>query len=202
VATTRAEMGFPETGHLYLCPMKLQKLHPDFDAAMARILELDTDATIVLFEDDRHASWAPQLAARLDRTVSAALRPRIVFHPWISDYRDFINANALADVVLDPFHFGIGSTLVATFAVGTPIVTWPGEFMRGQGGSGFCRHMGVHECVVERREDYAARAVQFATDPACRERVRQKILAAGASFFENPEPLRAFARWLAQDALH
>jgi protein O-GlcNAc transferase len=194
---SRAELGLPEGVHLYMCPMKLQKMHPDFDPAMERILQLDPQGVVVLFEDDRHPQWAPQLAARLDRSIGAEVRQRIVFRPWIGAYADFISANAAVDVVLDPFHFGIGSTLVATFAVGTPIVTWPGHFLRGRGGMGFCRMMGLDECVVDDRESYAQRAVQFATDRALRERVKAKILANGGAFYENPEPLREFARWLA-----
>lgn len=193
---TRAELGLPEDAHLYLCPMKLQKMHPDFDEAMARILELDPQGVIVLFEDDRRATWAPRLAARLDRTVPQPMRSRIVFRPWIRDYGDFISANAVSDVVLDPFHFGMGSTLVATFAAGTPIVTRPGEFLRGRGGEGFCRMLGVEECIADDLEGYARRAVRFATDKAFRQAVSEKLAARSHVFYENREPLREFARWL------
>jgi predicted O-linked N-acetylglucosamine transferase (SPINDLY family) len=195
---TRAELGLPEDRHLYLCPMKLQKMHPDFDAAMSCILQLDPQGLIVLFADDRHETWAPRLAQRLDRTTDPAVRERVVFHPWISDYGDFISANAVADVVLDPFHFGIGSTLVATFSVGTPIVTWPGHFLRGRGGAGFCRMLGVDECIVDDQAAYPERAVQFATDAALRDCVRTKIAAASHRFYDNPQPIQDFVRWLTE----
>ncbi len=37
-----------------------------------------------------------------------------------------------ADAVLDPPHFGSGNSSYEAFALGAPIVTWPGAFMRGR----------------------------------------------------------------------
>jgi protein O-GlcNAc transferase len=193
---SRQELGLPETGALYMCPMKLQKLHPDFDVAMGRILQADPHGRIVLFEDHRYPTWREQLQRRFEQTLPAAVRHRVVFRPWLSDYGDFISANAAADVVLDPFHFGIGSTLIATFAVGTPIVTLPGEFLRGRGGMGFCRMMGLDECIVDTEDAYVERAVRFANDLAFRAGVKARILARNGVFFENLQPAQDLADFL------
>lgn len=182
VLKTRRELGLPENKRLYVCPMKLQKLHPDFDVAMSRILELDEEGVIVLFEDHQHATWKPILERRFDRTISANVRARILFTPWLFDYGDFVSANAQADVVIDPFHFGIGTTAIATFALGTPLVTLPSEFLRGRQGMAFCKMMGLDDCIATGVEDYVRKAVAIARDPSARKSIEKRI-------FENEHVL-------------
>lgn len=188
----RSALGFPETGALYVCPMMLQKIHPDFDAAVSRILELDPDGHVVFFEH-AHARWQDRLQARFEHSIPSNLRSRVLFLPWLHNYADFIAVNALADVVLDTFHFGIGSTAIATFAVDTPIVTWPTPYLRGRAGFAFCHLLGVPECVVARPEDYAARAVSLVHDPLLRQQVRATIKANKPRFFGNLEPIQHVA---------
>ncbi|MDD5335612.1 MAG: tetratricopeptide repeat protein [Rhodoferax sp.] len=186
---TREELGFPTRGQIYMCPMKLQKIHPEFDEAMQRILEMDANGVVVLFQDHQIPCWHTMLAQRFEKTISAEVRNRILFLPWIFDYADFVSANLVADVVLDPFHFGIGTTLIATFAVGTPIVTKPGEFLRGRVGLGFCKMLDLQECVADSTEEYARLAVDIATDPVLRQRIQAKILANGGAIYQNLQPV-------------
>jgi len=193
---TRSELGFPVGPHIYMCPMKLQKLHPDFDAALQRILELDANGVVVLFQDHQLASWQAMLARRFEKTVSADVRDRILFLPWIVDPKDFISANLVADVVLDPFHFGIGTTLITTFAVGTPIMTRPGEFLRGRVGLGFCKTLDLPECVADDTETYARQAVEIATNPVLRQRLQARILENGHLIYQNRQPIEELKGFL------
>lgn len=193
---TRAELDLPEQGRLYLCPMMLQKMHPDFDAAIAGILERDPQGHVVLFKHP-HARWEEQLGARFAHSIPAALRERLHFHRWLHDYGDFIAANAAADVVIDPFHFGIGSTVIATFAVGTPIVSWPGRYLRGRVGLAYCRLLELDECIASDPQDYIARAVAIASDAALRQRLHERILARKSRLFDNEQPVRDLAELFA-----
>lgn len=190
---TRRELGLPENRHIYMCPMKLQKIHPDFDAAIARILQKDADGVVVLFEDEKRSSWRDLLSKRFEKSIPAEERARVLFLPWIKNTADFISANAAADVVLDPFHFGIGSTAIFTFAVGTPIVTKPGVLMRGRVGLSYCKILDVMDCVADDLESYATKAVEIATDKSCRERIKKRIIQNGSEFFDNTLPIEELA---------
>ena len=189
----RSELGLPEGGHIYLCPMALQKIHPDFDEAIARILQLDTNGYVVLFQDAKHSAWKGLLAKRFEQTIPENVRNRILFLPWVNNYFDFISINEVSDVVLDLFHFGIGSTAIATCSVGTPIVTRLGEFLRGRTGLLYCKLLDVMECVAVDTEDYARKVVAIATDQSLRERIKSKILANNHDLFENPQPIKDMA---------
>lgn len=190
VFKTRAELGLPANGHLYLCPMLLQKMHPDFDDAIARILQLDATGYVVLIQDAFRSTWHELLESRFAQTIPDSVRNRIVFLPFVKNYADFIDVNAAADVVLDPFHFGIGSTAIATCSVGTPFVTKPGEFMRGRVGLAYCKLLDVMECVAVDTEDYVRKAVAIASDQSLRDSIKSKMLANSHVLFENQQPIQ------------
>ncbi|MCX7147380.1 MAG: hypothetical protein NT042_14565, partial [Sulfuritalea sp.] len=137
--------------------------------------------------------WKTALLKRFESTIPAELRPRIVFLPWLKDPADFISAIAAADVVLDPFHFGIGSTVAMTSITGTPLVTRAGEFMRGRVGAYFCEMFDLTECIAENTEGYARKAVEIASDPLLRERIKVKILKSNPVLYEDQKPVEDLA---------
>lgn len=184
---SRDELGLPQHKRLYVCPMTLQKLHPDFDAALEKVLKLDEDGAIVLFESAQSSMWAPLLRRRFERTICASVRDRIVFLPWVQEPEKLMGVIGACDVVLDPFHFGIGTTAIYVFGAGTPLVTLPGRFMRGRGGLMFYKIMGIEDGIVSSVEEYVALAVEIAQNKEKRAALKAKILAANSRLFENHE---------------
>ena len=136
------------------------------------------------------------LVERFEKTIPADIRQRIVFLPWLKDPTDFMSAIAAADVILDPFHFGIGSTAMTTFATGTPLVTLAGEFMRGRVGMCLCNMMDLAECIADDTEAYAQKAVQLAGDQAFRDIVIAKIWKNSHVLYGNLQPVDDFATFL------
>jgi protein O-GlcNAc transferase len=187
VFKARTEVGFPTGGNIYFCPMMLQKLHPDFDAAISRILQLDETGYIVLCESFQHPRWGDLIRKRLDMSVDPAVRQRVLFIPWIHNSEDFASAIENSSVILDPFHFGIGTTGALTLALGKPLVTMPGEFVRGRVGFLFCKLMGTLECVAATVEDYANKAVAIAQDQGLRESLSSRIRQNNHLIFENSQ---------------
>jgi predicted O-linked N-acetylglucosamine transferase (SPINDLY family) len=195
---SRAELGLPTTKRIYLCPMTLQKIHPDFDDAVNGILAQDADGSIVFFESGQSSDWGRLLRERFEKTITPSLQNRIVFMPWILDQQDFICMIAQSDVVLDPFHFGIGTTGIHVFTAGTPLVTKPGKFMRGRVGYGFCKILGIPECISSDLESYIATAIRIAQDRVFREQIKDTILRNNHRLFENPAAAPEFANTLKQ----
>ena len=193
---TRSMLGLPEAGNIYLCPMMLQKIHPDFDAAVEQILTLDPTGKVIFFESITYPAWARLLGKRFDKTISSSLRDRIIFMPWITDKNDFMLVNEAASVVLDPFHFGIGTTGIAVIGVGTPFVTLPGKFMRGRVGFAYCQMLDLPECIATDARDYAIKAVQIASDSALRESIKAKIIKNSRNVFENDQAAPEVAKVL------
>lgn len=164
-------------------------MHPDFDEAMTRILQIDGNGVVVLFEDIALPFAKKHLVERFEKTIPADVRERIIFLPWLKDPTDFVSAIATANVILDPFHFGIGSTAIMTFATGTPLVTKPGRFMRGRVGMAFCKMMDLPECIAEDTETYAQKAVQIAGNQSLRDTISAKMLENSRVLYENLQPV-------------
>jgi predicted O-linked N-acetylglucosamine transferase (SPINDLY family) len=180
---TREELGMPSKGNLYLCPVMLQKIHPDFDVAVEGILRSDRNAHVVFVESAFAVPWTEILSRRFDRTISAEVRDRAIFVPWFTSTPDFLAALRISDVVLDPFHFGIGTTTLHLSAVGAPFVTFPGEFSRGRCGYALCKTLEIEECIASTPSDYVAKAVGVATSPLLRNEIHGKMLANSHRIF-------------------
>jgi predicted O-linked N-acetylglucosamine transferase (SPINDLY family) len=192
---SREFFGLPADGHLYLCPQTLFKFHPDFDAALAGILQRDPQAELVLLEG-RIANWTARLKRRFSRTLGEA-SARVRFLP-AQPNADFLHLLSLADVVLDPFLFGGGNTSYEAFAVGAPVVTWPSPYLRGRLTLAMYRKLGWLDCVADSAEQYVDLAVRLATDRPHREMIREKLQATSHVLFEDLEEVRALERFFHQ----
>jgi predicted O-linked N-acetylglucosamine transferase (SPINDLY family) len=181
-ALGRAGFGLPEDATLYVCPQSLFKLHPDFDDAVTEILRRDPRGLMVLIEG-MSKNWGRLLVERLSRLLPDAT-DRVILLPRMSEDR-FFDLVRVADIVLDPFHFGGGNTTYEAFAVGMPIVTWPGQFMRGRVTLGAYRQMGIDGPVATSPDEYVRLAVELANDRDARDRLGAQIRAASHQLFED-----------------
>ena len=119
---------------------------------------------------------------------------RTTILPWLQD-GDFINLIAVSDVMLDTTHFSGYTTSLEAFAVGTPVVTLPGEFQRGRHTLGFYKEMGLMDCVAASREEYVDLAVRLGTDTAFRETITGKILARNHVLYEKHNVVTEYERF-------
>lgn len=190
---TRNEFGLPESGRLYVCGQTLFKLHPDFDAYLAGILQADPQGCVVLFSDAQR-QWNGPLIERLRSTAGSASE-RIHFIPRqpLEKYRHLL---AMADAVLDTIYFNGGTTTLDAFGVGAPVITQPGEFLRGRMTAGCYWRMNVDGCVANSREEYVRLAVRLANDRDWHKEVQREIIARRASLYSNLAAVRNLEAFL------
>lgn len=179
--TPRDAFGIRPHQRVYLCAQQLGKFHPDFDRALALILERDERGVVVVTEG-AYPSLVGKLMDRFRRTIPAADRIRFVPQQKGNDYASLL---LHADVVLDPFHFGGMNTTYDPFSLGKAVVTLPSRFHRGRYTLGCYRAMDMDDLVASSVEDYVARAVLVAAEPDLRRRLEAEILERSAVLFEN-----------------
>ena len=179
---TRNDFGFRTDDHLYLCAQQIGKFHPDYDPMLAEILRRDRHASIIITKGTVAAETA-QLEQRFATTI-ADVADRIVFVPSQAgaDYHSLVR---MADVVLDPLHFGGMNTTYDALGQGKPIVTLPSKYHRGRYALGCYRKMGVLDCVASTPEHYVELAVSLATDRDFDREVRRKLGEASDRLFED-----------------
>lgn len=183
-AKTRQDFGLDTAANLYICPQSLFKLHPDFDEVLAGILRQDPQGRVVLIRGNQQL-MEPPLTSRWQQTMPDVAH-RIDFLEKLS-YQEFLSLVSLADVMLDPLHFGGGNTSLEAFAFGTPIVTCPPPYLRGRVTAGFYHRMGYEDLVVDNAQQYVEVAVRLGTDPTARQQARDRILGLNHLLFEQTD---------------
>jgi len=190
VVRDRRALGLPD-GPLYLCPMRLQKVHPDMDALVAEILRRDPRGHVAFFSDQRSERWAALLQGRV-QSACGHDSSRVLFLPFESDRNRFRSMLASADVILDTPHHGGGTTCNLALSVGTPIVSLVGGTCRGRGPYSYYRQMGIDPGLAGTPEEYVERALKIAGQPELRRDLRSLILENLHRLHRNEEVLAAY----------
>ena len=190
---TRADFGLSDERHLYLCPMTPFKLHPATDELFGQILRADPAGEVVFVLNHQLELWQ-RLQARFACTIPD-VAARLRYLPFQS-LPDFIALLRLADVMLDTLAFNGGTTSLEALAVGTPIVTLPGEFYRQRVTYGLYNLMGWFECVARDADDYVRLAVEVAQNPDHRAALKQQILARHQILFGQEAGIHEVGRFL------
>lgn len=186
-AGVTASMPLPP-GHIYLCPTTLYKIHPDFDTALQGILQQDPLAQMVFFQDP-YRPFAALLQQRWLQTLTMG-HERLHVLPWVSA-AEFYQLLQQAHVILDPFHFGMGTTAYLALAAGTPVVTWPAPYLRGRSAFGLCHHLGLTDSIASEQGHYVQQACQLAQDSARREHWQHQWQQQRAHLCEQKSGIQA-----------
>jgi protein O-GlcNAc transferase len=193
----RGSLGLLSDSHLYICPQSLFKIHPDNDAIYFDIMARDAKAVLLFFQSDYTAitqTFSQRLAAGM-AARGIAPRNQIKFLPRM-DAASFRGVLSLANVVLDTLHWSGGNTSLDALAVAAPIVTLPGEFMRGRQTAAMLRAMNAGELITNDHAAYVDNAIALASDNVMRESLRQKLIANRGAIFDRNEPVKRLAEHL------
>jgi predicted O-linked N-acetylglucosamine transferase (SPINDLY family) len=199
-ALSRVELGLPASGSLVVCAQSPFKWSPDFTRAAAAILRQSPDAKLVVFDspvasrsrvfDDylKHF-FAPEKTNIGERIIRLPQRSR----------EDFLAVLAACDLALDTFGFSGGNTSLDALSVGLPVVTLPGEFMRGRQTFAMLRALHTDICdslIAADEADFIDRATGLLRDTPARSRLRAGIANQVHKLFDDPAPVEALRRWL------
>ncbi len=179
VPLTRKEFGLPEDAVIYFCPQSLQKYLPQNDSLLIEIARQVPLAKFV-FLSNGPSAVSGFLMDRLHRAFSQANligKDHLVLIPALNS-EQFQAMSQIVDVLLDtPDWSGCNSSL-ELLAHGLPVVSLPGEFMRGRHTMAILRMMGMDELIAETPEAYVELAVHLGTDPLWRKDLRARISAS------------------------
>ena len=102
----------------------------------------------------------------------------------------FYAFQSLVDVALDSFGWSGGVTTLDAIACDLPVVTYPGEFMRGRHSYGILQLMGVTETIAHSEQEYIDIAVQLGNDRAWNRHIRERIRDNKYKLYSRQECVR------------
>ena len=179
-------------GQRIVCPQSLFKFHPDFDSMIGGILHSLPDANLQII-DGSHPAWSALLKERMLKELSDVC-DRIEIIPRRNN-KGIAKLLHAADVILDTPHFSGGMTTYQSLASGTPVVTLPGDFMRGRVTLGIYQEMRMMDCVSENVEGYIDITKRLCLDSTFANKVRDKICESQADIFDNRKAIDRHAKF-------
>jgi protein O-GlcNAc transferase len=112
--------------------------------------------------------------------------------------------NLLADIFLDTFSWSGGVTTLEAIACNLPIVTCPGELMRGRQSYGMLKILGLTDTIAKDEAEYIDIAVQLGLDAEWRYTLSQQMSDRHANLYEDVTCVKAleqFYRQVVEDKL-
>ncbi|PZD74981.1 Lipopolysaccharide assembly protein B [Acaryochloris thomasi RCC1774] len=168
---TRQDYGLPAKGFVFCCFNLHRKIEPTVFSVWMKILQQVPNSVLWLSDGPdpvkvnlRQAAQAHGVAA--ERLIFA---PRLPFDEYLARYQ-------FADLFLDTFSYGAGSTAICALSAGVPLLTHPGETNASRMGASICAAAGLEDLLIcDSILTYEQRAVHLATHAEEMATLRQKL---------------------------
>ena len=151
----------------------------------------------------RHPRVTELMLRRIRRVFDGhgiSVRDRLIVLPTYP-HDDYLRINFACDAMLDTLQWSGGNTSLDALACGLPVVTLPGEFMRGRQSAAMLRLAGAPEMIARDRDDYVRIATRAAGDVVWRNELAARIRDGRAAIFGTKAPVEAFAELLLQESV-
>ncbi|MEG4580616.1 tetratricopeptide repeat protein [Microcoleus sp. MON1_C5] len=177
---SRLDFDLREDAVIYLCCQAPFKYLPQYDFILAEIARRLPQAQFIFPRGEL-------LRERLKRAFAAVNldSEHYCLFRTIPTRQDYIAINFLSDVFLDTFTWSGGNTSLEAIACNLPIVTCPGEFMRGLHAYSFLKMLGVTDTIAKNEEEYIEIAVKLGIDSKWRRDISQRMSQRQGDLFDD-----------------
>jgi predicted O-linked N-acetylglucosamine transferase (SPINDLY family) len=167
---SRADFGLTDRDVVYLCCQAPFKYLPQHDYLLPAIAAAVPHSKFVFVRGDSikqrlSSAFAAQNLAIDDFCLFLPSQPR----------NDYLSLNLISDVYLDTIGFNGGNMTFDALACGLPVVTLPGELMRGRFSAAMLNRLGITETIAQNESHYIELAVNLGRDRDQRSQIQQKI---------------------------
>ncbi len=173
----RADFGLQDNKVVFLCSQSLFKYLPQFDDVFPRIALEVGDCQFAFLSYIK----SPRLGERFTRRLESAFA-RFGLH--CADYVKFLPhldpphykaLNEVSDVFLDSIGWSGCNSALEALSCNLPIVTMPGNLMRGRHTHAILSMMGLDGVEASSLDEYVALAGRLGRDPERRKEISEKI---------------------------
>ena len=193
---------------IILCPQHLPKFHPHFDYILNRLLAQVPNSILVVLGDKSKDQWRRTIDQRWRRNIGAYNMQRVM---WIGNLSptEYLIMLAVGDLMLDPYPFGGGVTILESIAVCTPVITSPSLQTVPGLAAGMLQSMDLTKLdllVATNQDDYVEKATLLlgAKDQTVNKelvRLRRKMCEKGHLLYNNTKSIDEWSRFLKTVAL-
>jgi predicted O-linked N-acetylglucosamine transferase (SPINDLY family) len=183
---TRQDFNLPSDKIIYLCCQSLWKYLPQYDYVWAAIAKQVPDAQFIFFTRFGKGITS-QFQTRLERAFEAY---QLNWQDYCSiysamQYEQYLQLNQVCDIFLDSFAWSGGITSIDAISCNLPIVTCPGELMRGRQAYGILKQLKIEETIAKDPAQYIQIAIRLGLEPNWRKAIQAKIRRNWHLVFED-----------------
>lgn len=203
---TRSEFGIPEDCILYLCCQSTFKYLPQYDYILAEIANNVSNAKFVFIAAPQGQYITDIFRLRLEKAfanLGLDSEDYCIILPRQTHY-EFLQLNLISDIYLDTLGWNGGFTTLNAIACNLPIVTCPGEFMRGRHSYAYLKMLGITETIANSEAEYIEIAVKLGLDTDFRNSIVERTRENQNRVFNDKsavEGLEAFYKQVVKDKL-
>ncbi|MEL7035088.1 MAG: tetratricopeptide repeat protein [Cyanobacteria bacterium J06592_8] len=192
---SKVDFGLKEDEFMFWCCQSLYKYLPQHDDIFPRIAEQLPNCKFVFIKylGDASEQVTEVFSQRLNKAFNQLglnYQDYCIFLPRLNT-REFAGITALADVFLDSIGWSGCNSSLEAITYNLPIVTLPGELMRGRHTLAFLKMMGIEETIAASKEDYISIAVRLGQDPQYHQQISQKVAENKYKLYGDLQPVRA-----------
>ena len=189
----KEEIGIRNDEIMFWCCQSLFKYLPQHDDVFPRITSELGSCKFVFIEYDKSESVTEVFRQRLSSAfheLGLNYQDYCIFLPPMNSI-SFASTSAIADVFLDSIGWsGCNSTLEA-IAHNIPVVTLPGDLMRGRHSMAILKMMGIEETIAITKDEYVQIAVRLGQDAEYRQLIKQQVAENKYKLYGDLKPVRA-----------
>ena len=194
----RSDYNLDNDSILYLCCQSLFKYLPQFDYIYPQIALEVANAKFVFIEFPI-SEYVNQLFQ--ERLANAFGQYQLNYQdyclilPRLND-EEFTSLMLIADIFLDTFTWSGDNTTRLAVNCDLPIVTCPGEFMRGRHSYGILKMIEVEETIASTEEEYIKISIELGKNSQWRTTVQEKIRKNKYKLFHDWECINSLETFL------
>lgn len=193
----RLPFDLPPDRLLFGCLQSLYKYLPRFDSVFPRIAARLPTACF-LFIESSPSSLTEAFRNRLRRVFEhegLAFERFVYFLPRMSPGQ-FGGLLKRIDVNIDSIGWSGGNTTIQSLERDCPLVTLPGEFMRGRHSYAMLKMIGVEELIAGNLDEFVDIAARLGSDRSFRASIVQKISQSKHKLYEDQAFIAALDRFI------
>ncbi|MGB3755479.1 MAG: tetratricopeptide repeat protein [Rivularia sp. (in: cyanobacteria)] len=194
---TKTDISLKEDQILFWCCQSLYKYLPNHDDVFPRIAKGLSNAKFVFIQHE-------------SEDVIEVFRQRLnrAFEQFGLNYQDyclflprmratmFAGVSAIADVFLDSIGWSGCNSSLESVAHNLPIVTLPGDLMRGRHSMAILKMMGIEETIASNKEEYVQIAISLGKDFQYRQYISEQVADNKHKLYGDLKPVRALEAFL------
>jgi predicted O-linked N-acetylglucosamine transferase (SPINDLY family) len=166
----KTELNLPPNAFVFCCFNNNYKITPPTFDGWMRILNAVPNSVLLLYAENK---WA-EANLKLEAEKRCVSKTRLVFSSRI-ERGEYLARYRLADLFLDTLPYNAGTTASDALWAELPVLTCMGESFASRVAASVLNAIELPELVTNTQEQYEAKAIELATNPAKLRAIKDKL---------------------------